>query len=156
MSVTWVFMELTPDGKWHVGFFQPDGEFYSYAQYISDTYASVFRNGSENRSTSGHCSGPKEHGVKTRMPTLSAETLADLARRDRELRAKVATLSWEEAEKAQSASQDDLRAAGRLMLLVLVCAGVAGFLGLQMTSAALAGLGAAVLVGAPVLRQVLR
>lgn len=90
------------------------------------------------------------------MPVLPVEVLRDLERRDRELRAKVAALSWEEAEKAQCASQDDLRAAGRLMSLALVCAGVAGFLGLQMTSAALAGLGAAVLVGAPVLRRVLR
>lgn len=87
---------------------------------------------------------------------LNPVQIADLERRDRDLRARVASLSWEEAEQVKHAQERDTRAAGRLLMLVLVCSGVAGFLGLQMTCAALAGFGALVLVAVPVLRRHLR
>lgn len=92
-------------------------------------------------------------GNTKRVLTLSPETLADLERRDRELRSKVASLSWEEAEQKKDAQERDTRAAGRLMLLVLVCSGCAGFLGLKFTAGILAAFGAAVLLIVPAVRR---
>lgn len=85
---------------------------------------------------------------------LTPLQLADLDRRDRDLRARVAALSWEEAEQKKDAQERDTRAAGRLMLLVLACSGGAGFLGFKLTAGLLAALGAAVLVIVPAVRRI--
>lgn len=84
---------------------------------------------------------------------LTPAQIADLDRRDRDLRARVASLSWEEAEQKKDAQERDTRAAGRLMLLVLVCSGCAGFLGLKFTAGILAAFGAAVLLIVPAARR---
>jgi len=108
----------------------------------SSTYTLIFRNRSENRQTPAHCI------ARSRRILLPPDAIEDLAQRDRDLRTKVADLS----ARQRKASQDARRGAGRLMLVVLACSGLAGFLGLQLTAAALGALGAAVLLLVPSLR----